>query len=181
MKGRGNAPVYVMFSAFKPHLVLGALAVDVLTVGSLAALPHGHGDGRSVVSRGGLAAPARPAAGVKLLLDEMWPPEVARQLRRHGYDVAAIAERPDRRGQPDAVIFAVAQREERAVVTENVVDYPQLAASEIHQGRRHHGVILTANRRFPRPDPGTPGHLVTALDRVLSSGTELANVEYWLS
>lgn len=95
--------------------------------------------------------------------------------------MAAVAERSVLRGEPDAAIFAAAQEEERAVVTENVIDYRQLAAHEIHQGHRHHGLILTTNRRFPRHDPRTLGRLVTALDRVLSSGTELSSREYWLS
>lgn len=53
----------------------------------------------------------------------MWTPDIAVQLRRRGHNVVAVAERPDLRGQPDALIFAAAQSEERAVVTENVADY----------------------------------------------------------
>lgn len=117
---------------------------------------------------------------MKLLLDEMWPPEIALQLRRGGHDVKAITEHPDLRGQPDAVVFAWAQEQERIVVTENVIDYRQLAAHEMHQGRHYHGLILTTNRRFPRHDPRTVGRLVTALDRVLSSGVEMGNREHWL-
>jgi Domain of unknown function (DUF5615) len=30
---------------------------------------------------------------VKLLLDEMWSPEIAAQLRLHGHDVVAVTER----------------------------------------------------------------------------------------
>lgn len=118
---------------------------------------------------------------MKLLLDEMWSPVVALQLRQRDHDVAAVAERPDLRTQPDAMIFLRAQAEERTVVTENVADYRQLAAYEMHQGRRHHGLILTTNRRFPRHDARTVGRLVTALEQLLLSGAELTDGEYWLS
>lgn len=118
---------------------------------------------------------------MKLLLDEMWPPEIAVQFRRRGHDVVAVAERPELRGQPDAVIFAMAQAEARAILTENVADYRPLAASELQQGRSHAGLIFTSNRRFPRHDPRTARRMVTALNEVLSNGLEAANLEHWLS
>ncbi|MCL4370173.1 MAG: DUF5615 family PIN-like protein [Chloroflexi bacterium] len=116
-----------------------------------------------------------------LLLDEMWQPEIAVQLRRRGHDVVAVAERPELRGQPDAAIFAVAQAEGRAIVTENVIDYRPLAAYEIQAGHFHAGLIFTSNRSFPRHDPRTVGHLVKALAELLSMDLESANLEYWLS
>ena len=57
---------------------------------------------------------------MKLLLDEMWPHDLADQLRRRGHYVVAVTERPHLRGQSDAFIFAAAQAEERVIVTENV-------------------------------------------------------------
>src|SRR5437762_13027670 len=98
----------------------------------------------------------------------MWAAEIAVQLRRRGHDVVAVTERLDLRGQPDAIVFAAAQEEERAVVTENVSDYRPLAAYWIEQGRTHAGLILTSNRRFPRHDPRTTGRLVASLDELLS-------------
>jgi len=118
---------------------------------------------------------------VKLILDEMWPPEIAIQLRRRGHDALAVAERPELRGQPDIAIFAFAQAEERAIVIENVVDYRPLAARGLQQGRSHFGLVFTSNHRFPRHDPRTAGRLITALDELLSSGLEAANLEHWLS
>lgn len=118
---------------------------------------------------------------MKLLLDEMWSPVVAEQLRRRGHDVVAVAERPERRGQADLVIFAAAQAAGRVVVTENVVDYRPLGAQELQDGRSHAGLIFTSNRRFPRHDPRTAGRLVPALDALLSTGQEWTNRESWLS
>jgi predicted nuclease of predicted toxin-antitoxin system len=118
---------------------------------------------------------------VKILLDEMWPPHIAVQLRRRGHDAVAIAERPELRGQPDAIIFAVAQAEGRAVVTENVSDFRLLAGYETRAGKPHSGVIFTSDRRLPRHDPRTAGRLVKLLDELLSSHGEGTNLEYWLS
>ena len=118
---------------------------------------------------------------MKLLLDEMWPPEIAAQLRRRGHDVVAVVERPDLRSQPDRVIFATAQQEGRAVVTENVADFRPLGAAALQQDRSHAGLILTSNGRFPRHEPRTSGRLVTALDALLLQKLEMEDLEYWLS
>lgn len=118
---------------------------------------------------------------MKLLLDEMWPPDIAIQLRHRGHDVEAVTERPELRGQSDPVVFTVAQAEERAVVTENVIDYRPLAAEAISRGHSHCGLILTSNRRFPRHDSRTLGRLVTDLHELLSRGLDLRDREYWIS
>ena len=110
----------------------------------------------------------------------MWPPAIAVQLRRRGHDVVAVAERPELRGQPDEVIFAAAQEEELAVLTENVVDYRPLAQERLARGESHAGLVLTSNRRFPRHDPRTAGRLVTALDLLLVSKLEITDTEHWL-
>lgn len=118
---------------------------------------------------------------MKLLLDEMWPPEIAVQLRRRNHDVVGVAERPELRGQPDALIFANAQTEGRAIVTENVIDYRLLASYTRQGGGAHAGLIFTSNRRFPRHDSRTIGRMVTALNQLLQRGPQIANQEYWLS
>lgn len=67
------------------------------------------------------------------------------------------------------------------MVTENVGDYRPLAAAALQHGHSHCGLVRTSNHRFPRHDPGTLRRLVTALDRLLSSATVVANLEHWLS
>ncbi len=128
-----------------------------------------------------MAARARPSSAVKFLLDEMWPPDIASQLRGRGHDVHAVAERAELRGQPDSVVFVIAQTEGRAVVTENVVDYRPLAAEAISRGGSHCGLVLTSNRRFSRHDPRTVGRLVTALHELLSTDLDITDREHWLS
>ena len=118
---------------------------------------------------------------MKLLLDEMWPPDSAIQLRRRGHDVVAVAERPDLRHQPDGVVFAAAQAEGRCIVTEDVGDYRPLGIAALREGESHPGLIFTTDRRFPRHDPRTAGRLVTALAELLSQDRELTNLEHWLS
>jgi len=117
---------------------------------------------------------------VKLLLDEMLSPEIAAQLRRRGHDAVAVGERTDLRAQSDAIIFARAQREGRAIVTENVSDFRPLASFELQQGRSCPGLIFMTNRRFPRNDPRTAGRLVTALNDLLSTTLGPADPETWL-
>jgi predicted nuclease of predicted toxin-antitoxin system len=118
---------------------------------------------------------------VKLLLDDMWSAAIAQQLRRRGYDVIAVKERPDLRGQPDASLFSIAQAEHRTIVTENVADFRVLASNDLQQGRSYAGFIITTNRRFPRHDRRTTGRLVEALDRLLYRDSIATNVEHWLT
>ena len=116
---------------------------------------------------------------MRLLLDEMWPPAVAVALRERGHDVVAVAERPDLRGQPDEVIFAEALADDRAIVTENVVDFRPLAAEALRAGRTSPTLILTSNRAYPRASSHTAGRLVMALDRLLATRSSLEG-EHWL-
>lgn len=81
---------------------------------------------------------------MKLLLDEMWPPAIAAELRERGHDAVAAAERPDLRGRPDEVVFAAALEEARAVVTEDVADYRSLASAAVRAGRPCLPLIFTS-------------------------------------
>ena len=118
---------------------------------------------------------------MKLLLDEMWPAQVAVQLRKRGHDVLAVTESEGLRGQADEVVFLHAHQEERAVVTENVIDYRPLAQQALSQGQGHAGMIFTSNRAFPRGDPRTVGRIVVALASLLESVLDLQDREHWLS
>jgi predicted nuclease of predicted toxin-antitoxin system len=63
---------------------------------------------------------------VKLLLDEMYPRQLAERLRNGGHDVVGVVERGDLVGRPDLEIARWAREQERVVVTENVVDFVSL-------------------------------------------------------
>jgi predicted nuclease of predicted toxin-antitoxin system len=112
---------------------------------------------------------------VKLLLDEMYPPVVAEQLRARGHDVASVHDPEYRRleGAPDQEIFAATLAEERALVTENVPDFRRLEADALARGEAHAILVFTSNRQFPRGEPGTTGRLVAALHVLLSDAPVL--------
>jgi predicted nuclease of predicted toxin-antitoxin system len=118
---------------------------------------------------------------VRLLLDEMYDPAIAHQLRVRGHDVQSVGERHDLVGQSDADVFAVAEREQRAVMTENVQDFVPLARTW-QQREPHWGLLLTTNRRHPRAQSATLGRLVRAVDALLSeaSPSRPSSREWWL-
>ncbi len=100
---------------------------------------------------------------MKLYLDEMVSPTVARALRDRGYDVIAAAER-NALGASDAAQLARAISEERALVTYNVRDFVPLAKAAASAGREHCGIILISYRSLP---PSDVGGLVRALAALL--------------
>ena len=84
---------------------------------------------------------------MKALLDEQLSRQIAVLLRQVGLDVEAVADRPDLAGRSDMVIFEVACREDRAVITNNIKDFRPLAAQWLAQGRVHGGLILLPSAR----------------------------------
>ena len=56
---------------------------------------------------------------MRLLLDEHFSRHIAEQLRTRGHDAVAVGERADLAGLADDELFAAAQQERRAIVTEN--------------------------------------------------------------
>lgn len=112
----------------------------------------------------------------------MYPPEIARQLRRRHHDVTAIGERPDDRGKPDRAVLALAVAEGRALVTNDLGDHPALLDDMLRDEHDHPGLVLTSDRSLPRTRPGI-GPLVRALDRFLREYPEddaLRNALRWL-
>jgi hypothetical protein len=107
---------------------------------------------------------------VKLLLDEMYAPVVAEQLRSRGHDVVSVHDADYRRleGALDEEVFAAAADQGRALVTENVPDFRRLEADALARGKAHASLVFTSNRQFPRGQPGTIGQLVEALHELLS-------------
>jgi uncharacterized protein YbjT (DUF2867 family) len=87
---------------------------------------------------------------LRLLLDAMFDPVIAEQLRRRGHDVVAASRHPRLAKVPDPDLFAAAQTDQRAVVTENVPDLLRLDGLYARERRAHYGLILTTNHRFSR-------------------------------
>jgi len=103
---------------------------------------------------------------MRLLLDEMYAPAEAEALRHRGHDVIAIKEHAELRGLPDDAVLGGA-RTQRAVVTENIVDFSRLHALLGAGGQEHAGLVFVHQRRYPRTRAGRK-RLVDALDQLLS-------------
>ena len=119
---------------------------------------------------------------MRLLLDEMYPTALADQLRTRGHDVSAATERPELRSLPDAVVFTVAQGEQRAVVTENIGDFTAIVDGADLRSEAHFGLVLIDPAKFPRGQRRTIGRLVTQLDRLLRQqrSTDATSPRFWL-
>lgn len=103
---------------------------------------------------------------MRLLLDEHFPGEIARQLvDRFGHDVRAVESVRALRSASDPELLETAVGERRAFVTENASDFVPLYAEWARSGRVHLGIVITTNRAFPRG--GDPGRLIRALDALL--------------
>jgi hypothetical protein len=109
---------------------------------------------------------------VRLLLDEMWTPTIALELRKRGFDVIAISE-PAHAGRyagvSDDEVFARAQDDGRTVVTDNIADYEQAIRDWESTGQAHHGLLYALNPPFNRHrGEGVIGQMVNALAHFLS-------------
>lgn len=119
-----------------------------------------------------------PDAG--LLLDELFSPVIAADLRQLGHDVIAVADRPDLRSKSDEEIFAWAGAEKRWLLTENVKDFRPIMLRALSAGTPGCGLLFTSSRAFPRSRKN-PGSLVRALDAWLTAGPPAPPVtESWL-
>ena len=107
----------------------------------------------------------------------MYWPALADQLIARGHDVSAAVVRPELRALPDVELFAAAQIERRAVVTENVADFIPVVRRYASVNRHHHGLVLVAPSGYPRDRAHrdvTFGRLVTALDAMLRAKPDVA-------
>jgi predicted nuclease of predicted toxin-antitoxin system len=119
---------------------------------------------------------------MKLLLDEMLSPAIARELRARGHDVEAVAGHPDREALPDPEVLALARTSHRALVTNNIRDFRPLHNEAIIPGGPGHFGIIFLPGTYRRTKADT-GRIITALEAKLArypGETDLANGEDWL-
>jgi hypothetical protein len=119
---------------------------------------------------------------VRLLLDEMLSPAIARELRERGHDVLAVADHSDWAALSDPEVMALARTERRAIVTNNLRDYRPLHADAVTPGGSGHFgmVFMPGNYRRTRADIG---RIISALEAKLTEylgDEDLANGECWL-
>jgi hypothetical protein len=113
------------------------------------------------------------------LVDEQLSPQVAALLRQAGFDVEAVADRPDLAGHSDRLIVEVACGGERAVATNTIKDFRPLAAQRLARGCVHAALIL-----LPSSRTRTRAAIATLADRVASVPRDnpggLASSERWI-
>jgi hypothetical protein len=119
---------------------------------------------------------------LKLLVDEMYPPAIAEQLRERDRDAEAVTEHPELRALADSDLFALAQTEQRTVVTEDVADFSTIADGYDLRGQSHFGLMLVPSGAYPRGSPATIGRMITALDRLLGEHPDetARSLRHWL-
>ena len=116
---------------------------------------------------------------MRATLDEQLSWQIAVLLRKAGYDVDAVTDREDLVGRSDRIIFAVACREGRAVVTNNIKDFRPLAAEWLTQGRVHAGLILLPSTRTRTRN--TIAAVAAAIEKVLRGHPNgLSGSERWI-
>jgi len=120
---------------------------------------------------------------VKLLLDEHYSPEIARQLRTRGHDVVAVAARADLVGLSDDELLRRMAQEHRAIMTNNVKDVMPLATRAAQGSDDHYGLLFTSDRSMPRRSDAI-GRVVDALAAFLQrhpGEDSYRNQVQWLS
>lgn len=119
---------------------------------------------------------------MKLLLDEMLSPAIARALRSRGHDVEPVAGNPEREALSDPGVLALARSERRAIVTNNLRDFRPLHHEAITPGGAGHFGMIFIPGRYRRTKADT-GKIVAALEVILAQHpgeSDLANGEAWL-
>ena len=94
---------------------------------------------------------------MRLLLDEMISPRVARELRAAGHDAQAIkADRPELEAATDRDVLLRAAAERRALVTNDVLDFQLLHDRLLAAGEGHYGIVFTDDATLPRNRASIP-------------------------
>jgi predicted nuclease of predicted toxin-antitoxin system len=94
---------------------------------------------------------------VKLLLDEMISPRIARELRREDFDVVAVkADRPELEALADREVLRHAAVERRALVSNDVLDFQLIHNRMLAGGEEHCGILFTDDAAMPRNKASIP-------------------------
>jgi predicted nuclease of predicted toxin-antitoxin system len=88
---------------------------------------------------------------VRLLLDEMISPRIARKLRERDHDVQAVKkDRPDLMGRSDRELVERMTPERRSIVTNDIADFQPIHNRILAMGEEHAGMIFTFDATLPR-------------------------------
>jgi predicted nuclease of predicted toxin-antitoxin system len=110
---------------------------------------------------------------VKLLLDEMISPRIARELRKGGHDIQAVKhDRPDLVGRGDRELVRLMAAERRAIVTNDVADFHGIHDQLLAAGEEHSGMIFTFDATLPRTKAAIPQWTRTLTSLLADHGEE---------
>ncbi len=122
-----------------------------------------------------------PVPPNRLLLDQMFAPELASELRRRGHRVTAVAETLALRAMNDPALFEWAAGNSEWLLTENVKDFRPLLVAAQADDHPFVNLLLTSSRSFPRsrrnPHPLTEA-LTAWLERPIARSP---SAEEWLA
>lgn len=109
---------------------------------------------------------------MRLLLDEMISPRIARELRKEGHDVQAVkGDRQDLAGRGDREIVRLMATERRAIVTNDVADFQGIHDQLLVADEEHYGMIFTFDATMPRTKAAIP-QWVQTLTHLLSEHSD---------
>jgi predicted nuclease of predicted toxin-antitoxin system len=109
---------------------------------------------------------------VRLLLDEMISPRIARELREAGHDVQAVKkDRPDLTSRSDHELIRQMTTEHRAIVTNDIADFQAIHDQLLAAGDEHYGMIFTFDATMPRTKEAIP-QWVQTLTELLTEHTD---------
>ncbi len=109
---------------------------------------------------------------MKWLIDEMLPPRLAGELSVLGHDAASVHEL-GLLGASDEVVFDVAVRQRRVIVTENFADFARLVDRQRSSESAGTAVVFVRKRDFARR-----GGLAVQISRRLHRWAELDATPY---
>ncbi len=105
---------------------------------------------------------------MRLLLDEMISPRIARELRELGHDVQAVKkDRLDLVGRSDRELVRQMSVEDRVIVTNDIADYQAIHNQMLAAGLEHHGMVFTFDATMPRTKKSIP-QWVEALSKLIA-------------
>ena len=121
-----------------------------------------------------------PVPPNRLLLDGMFAPELAAELRRRGQRVTAVAETTVLRAMNDPALLEWTAANSEWLLTENVKDFRPLLLAAQAGNHPYVSLLLTSSRSFPR-SRRNPSPLTEALAAWLEGpDSRSPSAEEWL-